>query len=132
MFKDPNSKKIEVVARNLLRLYQYIQKDKPITQEDILKDLEIDTPNEALQNEITQLKLEIEGTREENLAFRQNSLQNQVEIEENIDTYEFQLGEMHSKFETAKQEFQSEKDSLTENHDINTQRLEQKILQRWL
>ena len=40
---NTDNSKIPIVARNLLRLYQYLQIDKPIEENKLIQELEMDT-----------------------------------------------------------------------------------------
>ena len=54
---------------------------------DVVKDLEINTPSEALRNENIQLTLEMESISEENQVLREGALQNQIEWESQEEIY---------------------------------------------
>ncbi|MHA1674747.1 MAG: hypothetical protein ACTSYI_14095 [Promethearchaeota archaeon] len=77
--------KAEIAARNLLRLYQFLQMNKPITELTLLQELELDTPSEILRQEILQVRLDIESVHEENHALQQTALRTQVEAEEQVE-----------------------------------------------
>jgi hypothetical protein len=89
--------KEKLVARHLLRLYQFIKKNDPINEQKLLDEMDIGTPNEELRLKITQLELEIESIYEENHALRQNALQTQIEAEEQIESIEFENRELKDK-----------------------------------
>ncbi len=78
-------KKAEIAARNLLRLYQFLQMNKPISELTLLQELELDTPSEELRQEILQVRLDIESVHEENHALQQVALRTQVEAEEQVE-----------------------------------------------
>jgi len=86
-----------IVARHLLRLYQFIKKNDPINEQKLLDEMDIGTPNEELRLKITQLELEIESIYEENHALRQNALQTQIEAEDQIESIEFENRELKDK-----------------------------------
>jgi len=89
--------KDNLVARHLLRLYQFIKKNDPINEQKLLDEMDIGTPNEELRLKITQLELEIESIYEENHALRQNALQTQIEAEDQIESIEFENRELKEK-----------------------------------
>ncbi|MHA1719225.1 MAG: hypothetical protein ACTSWX_12780 [Promethearchaeota archaeon] len=92
-FKDKES----LVARHLLRLYQFIKQNDPINEQKLLEEMDLGTPNEELRQKVTQLEFELEGTSEENQALRQNALQIQIEAEEQIESIEFENKELKEK-----------------------------------
>jgi chromosome segregation ATPase len=102
--------KAEIAARNLLRLYQFLQMDKPISELKLIQELEMDTPNEELRNEIMQLKLEIESLHEENHALQQTALRTQVEAEEQIEAIQFQNQALKTKIKDMNEVIQEEID----------------------
>lgn len=101
--KEPNTDKLKaenrenLVARHLLRLYQFIKENDPINEQELLEEMDKGTPNEELRLKITQLELEIESIYEENHALRQNALQTQIEAEDQIESTEFENRELKEK-----------------------------------
>ncbi|MHA1562867.1 MAG: hypothetical protein ACTSPA_12170, partial [Promethearchaeota archaeon] len=89
--------KDNLVARHLLRLYQFIKQNDPINEQKLLEEMDKGTPNEELRLKITQLDLEIESIYEENHALRQNALQTQIEAEDQIESTEFENRELKEK-----------------------------------
>lgn len=89
--------KDDIVARHLLRLYQFIKQNEPINEQKLLEEMDKGTPNEELRLKITQLDLEIESIYEENHALRQNALQTQIEAEDQIESIEFENRELKEK-----------------------------------
>ena len=89
--------KDNLVARHLLRLYQFIKQNDPINEQKLLEEMDKGTPNEELRLKITQLELEIESIYEENHALRQNALQTQIEAEDQIESIEFENRELKEK-----------------------------------
>ena len=89
--------KDSLVARHLLRLYQFIKQNDPINEQKLLEEMDKGTPNEELRLKITQLQLEIESIYEENHALRQNALQTQIEAEDQIESTEFENRELKEK-----------------------------------
>ena len=89
--------KDDLVARHLLRLYQFIKENDPINEQELLEEMDKGTPNEELRLKITQLELEIESIYEENHALRQNALQTQIEAEDQIESTEFENRELKEK-----------------------------------
>ena len=87
----------DMVARHLLRLYQFMKQNDPINEQKLLEEMDKGTPNEELRLKITQLELEIESIYEENHALRQNALQTQIEAEDQIESTEFENHELKEK-----------------------------------
>ena len=83
----------DFVARNLLRIYQYIEMDKKFEDEELIRAIEVGTPNE-------QLKLEIESLESENQALKQNALQEQIYHEENVEISQAKINELKEKIST--------------------------------
>lgn len=104
----PIDEKTEIAARNLLRIYQFLQMDKPLTEETLIKEIELDTPNEELRETIMQLKLEIESLHEENHALQQTALRTQVEAEEQVEAVGFQNEELKQKIKEMDSIIQNE------------------------
>jgi hypothetical protein len=94
---EENNNKTQIVARNLLRLYQYLQMDKPLEQKDLIHELEFDTPNEEYRKKIDQLDLENQSLLMENQMLRESALQTQVEYSDQIEMLENDNNEMKGK-----------------------------------
>lgn len=119
--------KMNVISRNLLRLYYFISENKTFEQEELLKELQMDTPNEDLLNEIERLKLELEAIHEENHALRQSALQNQVEVEEQISAYKIEIEELQSQLEQVDDDVKEKIKHLTEKYEKRITKLEKDL-----
>ena len=112
-----NTDKIQILSRNLLRLYQYISNNKPIRQIDLLRELDMNTPNESLRNEIEELKIELEALFEENHALRQNALQNQIEVEEQLMARKIEIAELNEHLDQIGKDGKEKSTLLTEKYE---------------
>lgn len=126
-------KKAEITARNLLRLYQFLQMDKPLNESTVIHEIELDTPNEQLREEIMRLKLEIESLHEENRALQQTALRTQVEAEEQIEAVQVQNQNLKNKIkeieQLIKEELKKRADEYEQIIDGLQNKLKQAILQ---
>ncbi|MHA1794657.1 MAG: hypothetical protein ACTSUK_00970 [Promethearchaeota archaeon] len=126
-------KKAEITARNLLRLYQFLQMDKPLNETTLIHEIELDTPNEKLREQIMQLKLEIESLHEENRALQQTALRTQVEAEEQVEAVQVQNRALKTKIkemeQLIKEELQKRASEYEKIIDGLRNRLKQAILQ---
>ncbi len=119
--------KITIIQRNLLRLYQFIAEEKPIAQAELLAELDMDTPNEELRNEIQQLNLEMEALYEENHALRQSALQNQIEGEEQRSAYQIEIDDLQLQLEQIDIEVKEKTKRLTEKYEKRIDQLEREL-----
>ena len=112
-----SSEKIEIISRNLLRLYQFLSEDHPIKQEDLLNELELDTPNEQLRNQISNSKLELESVYEENQALRENALQNQIEFDDYVSTFQLENKELQETIKNSDKNHQEKTQIIIEEYE---------------
>ncbi len=110
--------KDDLVARHLLRLYQFIKQNDPINEQKLLEEMDKGTPNEELRLKITQLSLEIESIYEENHALRQNALQTQIEAEDQIESTEFENRELKEKVQEINSFVKSELEKRAKRFEI--------------
>ncbi len=89
--------KAKVVSRNLLRLYQFLQMDKPIKEQILINELEFGTPNEEMRSKLMQIELELQSVYEENQALRQSALQIQIEAEDNLESLKIENENLENK-----------------------------------
>lgn len=122
--KEKKKEKFKTISRNLLRLYNFIEFDHPIEQEDILKELDMNTPNEKLRNKIEELKIELEAVYEENQALRQNALQSQIEYEDQISSHKIMIEDLKAQSEQVDLEIQDKMEKLTEKYEKRITKLE--------
>ncbi len=115
--KDSNEQKSQVVSRNLLRLYQYLQMDKPIEEMKLIEEMELNTPNEALRQKILQLELESQSIYEENHALRQSALQTQIEAEDNVEAIEMENEELREKIKEFNSRIKQELNKVAEKYE---------------
>jgi regulator of replication initiation timing len=83
--ESSEKKDIELVSRTLLRLYNHLKKNQSLNEKEMIKDLELNTVNEKLRQQIETDKNELQGIYEENQALREMALQTQVEYTDQID-----------------------------------------------
>jgi len=88
--KKSLEKKKEIVSRNLLRLYHYLNEDRPFKEESLIQELEMGTPNAELRFNIENLNIELENLLQENQALRESALQTQLEYSEQIEQVELE------------------------------------------
>lgn len=120
-------RKQKIIARNLLRLYQFLEEDKPIHEESLIKELELNTPNMKLRHEIERLKLEIESVYEENQVFRQDALQTQIEWETKIELYDKEKDHLKQQIKEMDQKHQKEVQNLKEKYEETIKQLRSEI-----
>ncbi|MCF2140209.1 MAG: hypothetical protein K9W44_09175 [Candidatus Lokiarchaeota archaeon] len=122
-------KKAEITARNLLRLYQFLLMNKPLNETTLIHEIELDTPNEALREEIMQLKLEIESMKEENQALQQNALRTQVEAEEQIEAVIVQNNNLKNQIEEMEKQFKQKFEKQSIEYEKIIEQLRSKLEQ---
>jgi chromosome segregation ATPase len=110
-------KKMDLISRNLLRLYQFLSEDRPIKQEDLLNELELNTPNEQLRNQISNTKLELESIYEENQALRENALQNQIEFDDYISTYQLENKDLQENIKNSDKKHQEKAQIIIDEYE---------------
>ena len=119
--------KDELVARHLLRLYQFIKKNDPINEQKLLEEMDRGTPNEELRLVITQLELEIENIYEENHALRQQALQTQIEAEDQVESVEFENRELKEKVKEINSFVKAELEKRAKRFEIITEDLRTRL-----
>ncbi len=122
-----NDYKDELVARHLLRLYQFMKKNDPINEQKLLEEMDKGTPNEELRLKITQLDLEIENIYEENHALRQQALQTQIEAEEQVESVEFENRDLKEKVKEINSFVKTELDKRAKRFEIITEDLRARL-----
>ncbi len=93
----PSNSKTNVISRALLRLYHYLHDNQPFDETALLAELEFNTDTAILREEIHQKELELEAIYEENHALRQNVLNVQIEMEEKLNSVQFENSELKEK-----------------------------------
>ena len=88
--KKTLEKKKEIVSRNLLRLYHFLNEDRPFKEESLIQELEMGTPNAELRLNVENLNIELENLLQENQALRESALQTQLEYSEQIEQVEIE------------------------------------------
>ncbi|MHA1612597.1 MAG: hypothetical protein ACTSYU_11135 [Promethearchaeota archaeon] len=124
-----NDEKTEITARNLLRLYQFLQMNKPISELTLLQEIEMNTPSEKLRNEILQIRLEIESVHEENHALQQTALRTQVEAEEQVEAIKNVNLDLKNKIKDMDDVIQQEMENRGKEFDIVIGELRNKLKQ---
>lgn len=119
--------KDELVARHLLRLYQFIKKNDPINEQKLLEEMDRGSPNEELRLVITQLELELENIYEENHALRQQALQTQIEAEDQVESVEFENRDLKEKVKEINNFVKSELEKRAKRFEIITEDLRARL-----
>ncbi|MHA2001378.1 MAG: hypothetical protein ACTSVU_04720 [Promethearchaeota archaeon] len=106
--KSSSEEKNAIVARNLLRIYNFMNNGAQFKEEKLIEELELNTPNQKLRERINQVELELKSIFEENSALHQNALQSQIEFEDKYNAQIIENQELQIKLtkvnETVKDE----------------------------
>ena len=121
--RDNIEPKSTVVARNLLRLYQYLQMDKPIEETKLIEEMEMNTPNEILRQKLMQIELESQSIYEENHALRQSALQTQIEAEEKVESTEMENDVLKGKIKQFNSRIKIELEKVAEKYEMIIKKL---------
>ncbi len=69
----------------MLRIYQFLNNNRPIEEDVLIRELEIGTPNEELRNRIKSLENELQNSQDEIQALRESSLQMQLDSSDQLE-----------------------------------------------
>jgi regulator of replication initiation timing len=89
----------KLVARTLLRLYTYLEKGAVFNEDKLIRDLEFNTVNQQLREQLDAAKIEVQTLLEENQALREHALQTQVESGDYIEHLESENNDLKSRLQ---------------------------------
>lgn len=95
--KPTKTDQLNLVKRSLIRLYKFLDENENFDELELLRDLEQDSPNEALRTELEQIKLQIETLHEENQLLRESALQCQIDAEDQVTAGELETWALKEK-----------------------------------